>query len=132
MSAATVVAWMLCFMAVLLTALSLQVSRLRMRHRVSFGDGGHKDLLIAIRAHGNALEQTCVFGLLALAGALLVPLGHTVLTASCVVFSLARVTHAVAVFARQLRLRQAAHLVTVLTQGGLALWLLGRLLGPAP
>ena len=56
----------LALLALLLTALSLNVSRLRMRHRVSFGDGGHRDLMVAVRAHGNALEQSLLFGLLLL------------------------------------------------------------------
>lgn len=52
--------------AVLLTGLSLNVSRLRMRHRISLGSGGHKALQLAVRAHGNALEQSLLFFLLLL------------------------------------------------------------------
>lgn len=114
----------LAFLALLLTGLSLNVSRLRLRYRVTFGDGGQPALLAAIRAHGNALEQTALFGLLALAGATLVPTAPLILQVSCVVFCLARVVHVLAVFSRRLRLRQAAHVATVLTQlllaGGLA------------
>ena len=78
----------LAVLAVLLTALSLRISALRLRYRTSFGDGGHKDLLLAIRAHGNTL---------------------------------ARVVHALAMFTRQLSLRQATHVVSVLAQLGLVL-----------
>lgn len=36
--------------------LALQVIRLRRSHKVSTGDGGHRDLTLAIRAHGNCAE----------------------------------------------------------------------------
>lgn len=124
MSAASIVALTLVFLGLLLTGLSLNVSRLRLRYRVSFGDGGQPALLAAMRAHGNALEQTTLFGLLALAGATLFPTDPLLLGVSCVAFSLARVVHVMAVFSRRLRLRQAAHVATVLTQlllaGGVA------------
>ncbi len=44
--------------ALLLVVLSLQVSRLRYRHGVSLGDGGHAELLRAIRVHANFAEYT--------------------------------------------------------------------------
>ncbi len=112
MSAAAVVAASLALLALLLTGLSLQVSRLRLRHRVSFGDGGHADLLRAVRAHGNTLEHASLFGLLALACAALpaAPLGA--LSACCAVFVAARVVHTAALFGRRLRLRQAAHVAS--------------------
>lgn len=110
----------LALLAVLLTALSLNVSRLRMRHRVSFGDGGHKDLMVAVRAHGNALEQSLLFGLLLLAAdyAMALPLG--VAGAVGLVFLAVRVVHAAALFARVMGLRQVAHVATVGIQLGLA------------
>lgn len=36
--------------------LAIQVIRLRNHHHVSTGDGGHHDLTLAIRAHGNCAE----------------------------------------------------------------------------
>lgn len=41
----------------LLTGLSLHVSRVRLRHRVFLGDGDIKELRVAIRAHGNTVEH---------------------------------------------------------------------------
>lgn len=41
---------------ILLIMLSLRVIRLRGRHQVSLGDGGHPDLQAAIRAQGNFAE----------------------------------------------------------------------------
>lgn len=44
-------------MNVLLTVLlAARISQLRLRHRVRLGDGGHKELQRAIRAHGNNVE----------------------------------------------------------------------------
>lgn len=111
----------LAVLAVLLTALSLRISALRLRYRTSFGDGGHKDLLLAIRAHGNTLEQTTLYGLLAVAYAGL-PSAHSGYLFACSAsFVLARVVHALAMFTRQLSLRQATHVVSVLAQLGLVL-----------
>jgi len=110
-------------LAILLSVLSLHISRLRIRHRVSFGDGGHKDLLIAIRAHGNTLEQSLLFGLLMLLMELMRPSwGALAITGG--VFVIARVMHSVAIFSRQLLLRQVAHAASVLCQLALAFGLL--------
>ncbi|WP_374658135.1 MAPEG family protein [Inhella sp.] len=128
MNAAATVGLTLALLALLLTGLSLQISRLRLRHRVSFGDGGHKDLLAAMRAHGNALEQCSVFGLLALALALLQPAGGSGLQLCCAVFGFARVVHPLALFCRWLPLRQAAHALSLLAQLGLVLLLLNPLI----
>ena len=43
-------------LCLLLVALALPVSRLRMSARVGIGDGGHPDLARAIRVHANAVE----------------------------------------------------------------------------
>ena len=69
MSTLTLAATTLVTLALLLTALSLHVSRLRLRYRQTWGDGGYKDLATAIRTHGNTLEQSMLFGLLLLAHA---------------------------------------------------------------
>lgn len=46
----------------ILIYLSLSVVKLRMKHKVSLGDGGHEDLHRAIRAHGNFVE-TALWGI---------------------------------------------------------------------
>lgn len=111
-------------LAIWLTALSLNVSRLRLKHKVSFGDGGNKALGVAIRAHGNTLEQALLFAVLALALELrpagspdwmLWPIG---------VFLVARVLHTLAIFRRLLPLRQLAHVASVVVQLSFALDLL--------
>lgn len=109
MSRIHIVATSVAVLALLLTGLSVYVSRLRLRHQVSFGDGGHKELLVAMRAHGNALEHTTLFAVLALAAAALPSLSANVLGSCCAAFVFARFLHAWAIFTRRLPWRQAAH-----------------------
>ena len=114
-------------LAILLTGLSLQVSRLRIRYRQSFGDGGHKDLMLAMRAHGNTLEQSLMFGLLMLLMELTQP-AWGALAAVAALFVMARLMHAVGIFKRLLLLRQIAHVLSMLCQLALALALLWKAL----
>ena len=112
----TIAAATLATLALLLTALSMHVSRLRMRHRQTWGDGGHKDLAVAVRTHGNTLEQSLLFGLLVLALAQSGGTAATALTAVCCTFVLARIVYCTAAFGRRLPWRQAAHALTLLCQ----------------
>ncbi len=121
MSRVYIVATSIAILALLLTGLSIYVSRLRLRHQVSFGDGGHKDLLVAMRAHGNALEHTTLFAVLALAAATLSALPAAVLASCCVAFVFVRLLHAWAIFSRRLPWRQAAHAGSTLVHVVLAL-----------
>lgn len=116
MSTLTLAATTLVTLALLLTALSLHVSRLRLRYRQTWGDGGHKDLATAIRTHGNTLEQSMLFGLLLLAHAQLHSATPGALAAACAAFVLARLLYCIGAFARRLAWRQAAHAITLLAQ----------------
>lgn len=53
-------------LAFVYVALTARVIAGRVRHRLALGDGGHKDLQQAIRAHGNFAEYV-PFGLLLMA-----------------------------------------------------------------
>jgi len=44
------------FLGLLLIHLSYNVSKQRMKTKTDMGDGGHPELLTAIRAHGNLVE----------------------------------------------------------------------------
>lgn len=116
MSTLTLAATTLVTLALLLTALSLHVSRLRLRYRQTWGDGGHKDLATAIRTHGNTLEQSMLFGLLLLAHAQLHSATLGALAAASAAFVLARLLYCVGAFTRRLAWRQAAHAITLLAQ----------------
>ena len=61
-----VTAALAAFCGLLLVGLASRISLLRVRHKVSFGDGGNPALLRAIRTHGNTAEHAPVFLLLAL------------------------------------------------------------------
>jgi len=43
--------------AIFIIKFSLDVVKLRRQYRVSIGDGGVSDLQLAIRVHGNAVEN---------------------------------------------------------------------------
>jgi uncharacterized protein len=116
-----IVAASIAILALLLTGLSIHISRMRLRHQVSFGDGGHKDLLVAMRAHGNALEHSTLFAVLALAAAALPALPAAVFASCCTAFVVARVLHVWAIFTRRLPWRQAAHAASTLVHVVLAL-----------
>jgi uncharacterized membrane protein YecN with MAPEG domain len=79
--------------AIILYVLTANVSRLRLKLRVSVGDGGHNALIYAMRAHSNGVEQVPIFGFIILALSLLAASG-LLLMALVLAFSLARVLHA--------------------------------------
>ena len=113
-----------CFLTLLLTGLSLNVSRLRMRHQISYGHGSRRDLEVAIRAHGNGLEQGLLF-LLLLVIAELLKAPANLLFAIAVCFVVARILHAAAIFGRWLLARQIAHVISLLMQlatSGVIFW----------
>lgn len=120
----TISGFTICFLTALLTGLSLNISRLRIRYRVSFGHASHRDLEVAVRAHGNGLEQSMLFiALLLIAELLHSPVHLLVVTA--VSFAVARCLHVVAIFMRLLLLRQIAHVTSLLMQlacSGMILW----------
>lgn len=113
-------------LSLLLIALSLNISRLRLVHRVSFGDGGIKALTWAIRAHGNSLEQSLLFILLLYFVETAAEVGATVVLALGAAFLLARSLYCLALFARRLLLRQLAHGLTLLLQLAAALLILAN------
>jgi len=117
-------AHILALLTLLLIGLSLNISRLRLRYKVSYGDDGHKDLLVAVRAHGNALEQSLLFAVLLLALEARHGVGVGIIPELGLGFLLARVLHVVAVFQRWLLLRQAAHVASLAAQllAVFALW----------
>lgn len=107
-------AYIAAVLAILLIALSLNVSRLRMRYRVSFGDADNPALTAAIRAHGNSLEQSTLFILLlylidtstSLSAAWVIGLG--------VAFVVLRLSYCAALLGRRLLLRQVSHGLSML------------------
>lgn len=101
-------------LSLLLIGLSLNISRLRLRHRVSFGDAGNPALTAAIRAHGNSLEQSllfiCLLYFLESAGGL----AATWIIGLGAAFIGLRLLYCAALFGRRMRLRQLSHALTML------------------
>lgn len=116
------------FCGLLLVGLGLRVSRLRMRHKVPFGDGGNTELMRAIRVHGNTAEHAPVFLVMALAYEL--ALGSTAFLALVAgAFAFARAGFAVAIVGRGLhKLRMATALLTYLAEAILGVALLAAAL----
>jgi uncharacterized membrane protein YecN with MAPEG domain len=76
------------------TALMFSVIFARRRNRQSIGDGGHHELLLAIRRHGNFAENAAIF----IAGFALLELmggNRTSLAILCAAFVLGRISHMV-------------------------------------
>jgi uncharacterized membrane protein YecN with MAPEG domain len=120
-----VTAALAAFCGLLLVGLAGRVSLLRVRHKVSFGDGGNPALMRAMRTHGNTAEHAPLFLLLALAWEL--ARGSTpLLVAAAALFVLARLLYTAGVLGRGLHLlRMAGAMLTYVAQallaGGLAL-----------
>jgi uncharacterized membrane protein YecN with MAPEG domain len=110
-----------CGLSVLLIAgLSMYVSRVRLRHQVFLGDGDVKELQVAIRAHGNAVEHLMplllllvVYELLGARKILVDMFGLAIITA--------RVCHAVGYLRRAGILKQAGVALTYATEAALGL-----------
>ena len=103
-------------LSLLLIALSLNVSRLRMRHQVAFGDGGIAELTKAVRAHGNSLEQSVLFIVLLYLGETTGQISHALTAALGFAFIMLRLLYCTGLFARILLLRQASHALSMLLQ----------------
>lgn len=111
-------------LSLLLIGLSLNVSRLRMRHQVAFGDGGQADLTKAVRAHGNSLEQSVLFIILLYLGEATAQISGPLTAALGFAFIMLRLLYCTGLFARILLLRQASHGLTMLVQLAVTLLLL--------
>lgn len=117
-------AYIAAALTLLLVALSLNVTRLRLAHRISFGDGGIKPLTVAMRAHGNSLEQALLFIVLLYLAEASHGIDARTTIAMGIAFLLARLSYCTALFRRILLLRQASHVATLLLQTGAALAIL--------
>lgn len=88
--------WFVLFVLInsaILFALTANVSRLRLKLKISLGDGGNKEMLRAIRAQANGIEQVPIFALILLALSF-TQASEVVLASFTILFSLARLAHA--------------------------------------
>lgn len=112
----------------LVTLLAINVSMLRMRLKISLGDGGNKHMNKAIRAHANALEHGLPFILLLFFREQQVGCAGG-LRAIAVAFVVARVLHAVGMLGGPFNLRRLGAGMTTVLELWLALALLRTALG---
>ena len=101
--------------ATLLVLLAVNVSYLRLKLRVSSGDGGHKQLMKAMRVHANGIEQVPIFALLIL-GLSFVGASQTILAVLVLAFTFSRLSHAVGMLYRKHLARQIGAGLTYLLQ----------------
>ncbi|PKM21581.1 MAG: hypothetical protein CVV10_08655 [Gammaproteobacteria bacterium HGW-Gammaproteobacteria-14] len=124
-----ITAFYTALLLLLMLALAINVVRWRLKAKVSFGDGGNRDLNAAIRAHGNASEHIplVVIGL-----ALLEMHGASALAIHGygATFVLARVIHPLGLMRPRAvnRVRQLGVVLTWLVMLGLAAHLLVRII----
>lgn len=107
--------WVMC--------LALNISFLRIRLRVSTGDGGHKPLYKAVRVHMNAVENLLVLSVMFLPLCLVVD-DVFWLAVLAGVYTLSRIGHAFGMLKRWLKLRQASAILSYLIQAVSGVWLL--------
>jgi len=100
--------WFSLFIAInalLLAALAINISIIRIKNKISYGDGGNKQLLKAIRVHSNGVEQVPIYALLLLA----LSLNQTsplILAGLVISFTLCRFSHAIGMIFRIHRARR--------------------------
>lgn len=111
--------------ALLLLALSINVVRQRVRHRVAHGDGGVTEVQRAIRGQGNAAEYMPV-ALLIIAATEALGAPGFVVHGLGVLFTLGRLAHAATyALGAHFRFRQAGTAMTFTTLGLGGLGLVG-------
>ena len=79
-------------LGLLALVLTINVGRMRSRKKIFLGDGGDRELTLAIRAHGNLLELTPL--ILILLWMLHGPLGHRLPDILAIILVVARLLHA--------------------------------------
>jgi len=101
--------------SLILFMLAFNVSRIRLKKRISVGDGGDKDLFNAMRAHGNGLEQVPMFALILLALSMLntMPLLIAIFAGS---FTISRIFHAHGMLTKNFLTRRIGATATYLLQ----------------
>lgn len=106
--------WFLVFCGInglLVTALAMHVSYNRVKLKIANGDAGNIRMLQAIRAHGNSVEHTVLFGLL-LVALVFAEVAAELQAILVVGFTLARFLHAYAMLFAHFQLRRLAAAAT--------------------
>jgi len=111
--------WFAIYVAIntlILLLLGMNISRLRIKHKVSNGDGDCRPLMKAIRAHANGVEHSVLYGMAILAMALL-GLNAMWLSILVMAFSVSRILHAHGMLNSNFTARRVGAGITFLLQG---------------
>ncbi len=111
--------WFVIFVAAnstILLLLTVNVSRLRIKQKVAWGDGDNKELMKAIRVHSNGTEQVPIYGLIILA-LTFVNASNVLLSSLVLLFTASRIIHAYGILYKSPLLRQIGAVITYATQG---------------
>ena len=113
--------WFIIFIAAnstMLLLFSINVSRLRLKQKVAWGDSGDsgdKALMKAIRVHANGTEQVPIYALIMLS-LVFTGASNNILSALVIIFTLSRIIHAYGMLGKKPILRQAGAAVTYASQ----------------
>ena len=115
----TIFSWFAIFVALntlLLLVLGLNISRLRMTQKIPYGDGDYRPMMQAIRAHGNGVEHTTIYGMAILAMTLM-QVDSAWLATMVLTFTGARILHAYGMLYKVFTARRIGAGITFLLQG---------------
>lgn len=115
-------------LGLLLMALGLRISLMRLRRGTYLGDGGDKALMRAVRLHGNATEHVPILLILLFALAAVGAPAHWVAILGVATVT-ARVLHVAGNLIRVFLVSATGSGATYLLEGGMSLWLLVLVLG---
>jgi len=121
--------WFIVFIAansLILLLLTVNVSRLRIKNKISWGDGSNKGLMKAIRVHANGTEQVPIYGLIILS-LVFTGVSNTILAFLVIAFTLSRLIHAYGMLYKKPILRQAGAAMTYASQGAAVISLLASI-----
>ncbi|MFT7559479.1 MAG: putative membrane protein YecN with MAPEG domain [Flavobacteriales bacterium] len=99
----------------ILICLAGYVSSLRLKYRISIGDGDNKQLHKAMRTHANGVEQVPIYCFLIL-GLSITHSSETVLAIFVLTFAFARISHAIGMLSRYHIARRIGAAATYLLQ----------------
>ena len=100
----------------LLLLLAANVSRLRLKHQVSYGDADNKAIMQAIRVHANGTEQVPIFCLITLA-LVFSGISDNILATLVIIFTSSRILHLYGMLGKKPIARQAGAGMSYLSQG---------------
>jgi hypothetical protein len=110
--------WFSVFIAInafLLIMLTINVSRIRLKYKISIGDDGNKELIYAIRVHANGLEQVLIYAFIILALSF-TNTSTIILSILVITFSIARFSHAYGMLRKSFLARRIGAGLTYLLQ----------------